>query len=95
MPIKKVEGTKKDHKVFLYTLSTCGWCKKTKEMLAEAGVEYDYLDVDQIKADERKNAFDELKRRNAPLGFPVIIIDDSKLISGYDPSKIKEALGLL
>ncbi len=94
MSIKRVEGTKKDHRVFLYTLSTCGWCKKTKEMLIEANIEYDYLDVDQLKTEERKTAFDDLKRRNAPLGFPIIIIDDTKLISGYDPLRIKEALGL-
>jgi len=33
--VVKVEGEKKEHNVFLYTLSTCGWCKKTKEFPGE------------------------------------------------------------
>lgn len=94
MPVTKVEGAKKDHKVFLYTLSTCGWCKKTKELLKEKGVEYEYLDIDNLKAEERKAAIEDLHNRNAPLGFPVIIIDDKDLITGYQPEKILGVLGL-
>ena len=94
MPVTKVEGTKKNHKVFLYTLSTCGWCKKTKELLKEKGVEYEYIDVDTLKAEERKAAVEDLQKRNAPLGFPIIIIDDKDLITGYQPEKILGALGV-
>ena len=94
MPITKVEGNRKDHKVFLYALSTCGWCKKTKELLSEKGVAYEYLDVDVLKAEERKAAIEDLQKRNAPLGFPIIIIDDNQLISGYQPEKILGVLGL-
>ncbi len=94
MPSTKVDGDKKEHKVFLYTLSTCGWCKKTKELLREKGIAYEYLDVDVLKAEERKAAIEDLQKRNAPLGFPIIIIDDSQLINGYQPEKILGALGL-
>ena len=94
MPINKVDGDKKEHKVFLYTLSTCGWCKKTKELLREKSISYEYLDVDVLKAEERKAAIEDLQKRNAPLGFPIIIIDDNQLISGYQPEKILGALGL-
>ena len=94
MPITKVDGAKKEHKVFLYTLSTCGWCKKTKELLKEKEVAYEYLDVDVLKAEERKAAIEDLHKRNAPIGFPVIIIDEKELISGYQPEKMLVALGL-
>jgi glutaredoxin-like protein NrdH len=94
MPITKVDGTKREHKVFLYTLSTCGWCKKTKELLKEKGVAYEYLDVDVLKAEERKAAIEDLHKRNAPIGFPIIIIDEKELISGYQPEKMLVALGL-
>ncbi len=94
MPITKIEGTKNNHKVFLYTLSTCGWCKKTKELLREKGIAFEYLDVDTLKAEERKAAIEDLHKRNAPLGFPIIIIDDKELISGYQQEKILGALGL-
>jgi glutaredoxin-like protein NrdH len=94
MPITKIDGVKREHKVFLYTLSTCGWCKKTKELLKEKGVAYEYLDVDVLKAEERKAAIEDLHKRNAPIGFPVIIIDEKELISGYQPEKMLVALGL-
>jgi len=94
LPVTKVDGAIKTHKVFLYTLSTCGWCKKTKELLKEKGVAFEYLEVDILKAEERKSAIEDLHKRNAPLGFPVVIIDDKQLISGYQPDKIMSALGL-
>jgi glutaredoxin len=94
LPTTKVDGAKKDHKVFLYTLSTCGWCKKTKELLKEKEVAYEYIDVDVLKADDRKAAIEDLHKRNAPLGFPVIIVDDKKIISGFKPDEILGALGL-
>jgi glutaredoxin len=94
LPVTKVEGTKNTHRVFLYTLSTCGWCKRTKELLEEKDVSYEYIDVDVLKAEERKAAIEDLHKRNAPLGFPIIIIDDKELISGYQPEKILGALEL-
>jgi glutaredoxin len=63
-------------------------------LLKEKGVTYEYLDVDVLKAEERKEAIEDLHKRNAPLGFPVVIIDDTNLISGYQPEKILSALGL-
>jgi len=94
LPTTKIDGAKKEHRVFLYTLSTCGWCKKTKELLKEKNIAYEYIDVDTLKAEERKAAIEDLHKRNAPLGFPVTIIDDKELISGYQPEKILGALGL-
>ena len=44
--LTKVPGENKGHKVTLYALSTCGWCKKTKKFLDELGVEYEYVYVD-------------------------------------------------
>jgi len=90
----KVEGDKKEHKVLLYALSTCGWCKKTKELLKDNKVCFEYIDVDLLKADERKTILEDIHKRNVPIGFPVIIVDDTKVISGYQPEKIKEAIGL-
>lgn len=89
-----VEGGKKENKVVLYALSTCGWCKKTKKLLNDSSVEYEYLDVDIASSEERRGAIEELKKRNVPLGFPVTIIDDDKIIIGFKPDEFKEALGL-
>ena len=40
-----VEGENKG-KILLYALSTCGWCRKTRQLLDDLGVAYDYIYVD-------------------------------------------------
>ena len=94
MSIVKVKGEKNDHKIFLYTLSTCGWCKRTKDFLKENLVEYEYIDVDKCTSEERRKAIEDIKSRKAPVGFPLAIIDDEIIISGYKPDKYKEVLNL-
>ncbi len=88
----KVEGEKRKPKLFLYTLSTCGWCKKTKEFLKDSGMAYEYVDVDNITKEEQREVFAELKRRNAPHAFPVIIVDDEQVITGFKKGAIEEAI---
>jgi glutaredoxin len=90
----KVEGSKKNKNVFLYTLSTCGWCKKTKEYLKENNVEYEYIDVDKCTRDEQKEILKDLKERKVPAAFPIIIIDDKIVISGFKQKDLQEALSL-
>ncbi len=88
----KVDGNRKKPKLFLYTLSTCGWCKKTKEYLKENEMAYEYVDVDKVTKDEQKEVINDLKKRNVPLAFPIIIVDDQQVISGFKKQAIEEAL---
>ena len=94
MNVVKVEGNKNDHKVFLYTLSTCGWCRKAKQFLKDNDVAYEYVDVDKCTREERHQIMAEIKERKASMGFPLAIIDDEILINGYKEDKYREALGL-
>jgi glutaredoxin len=89
----KVDGKRIDKKVFLYTLSTCGWCKKAKEYLKNHSIQYEYVDVDKCTREEQKEIIQELKEKNTPTAFPVIMIDE-KIISGYKEKEIGEALDL-
>jgi len=94
MQTTKVEGTKSKNKVFLYTLSTCGWCKKTKALLKEKDVAYEYIDLDKCSKEDQKTAIDALKSKNIPVAFPVIIVDEDTVIQGFKKDNILEALGL-
>ena len=60
MEVKRVEGKNKGE-VILYALSTCVWCKKTKKLLNELGVEYSYIDVDLLNDKERATIEEEVK----------------------------------
>ena len=89
-----VEGSNSKDKVMLYTLSTCGWCKKLKELLKENKVQYEYIDLDKCSKDDQKTAVDQLKEKKLPVAFPIMIINDDKVIQGFKKDQIVEALGL-
>ncbi len=82
-----------DHgKIMLYALSTCIWCKKTRELLQSLGVDFDYIYVDLLKGDDRAQAIDEIKKYNQGASFPTVVIGE-KTIIGFREKEIKEALG--
>jgi glutaredoxin len=90
MNFVRVDGTDRG-KITLYALSTCIWCKKTKELLTGQGVGFDYIYVDLLKGEERANAIKEIKHYNPSSSFPTLVIGD-KAIVGYKEKEIKEAL---
>jgi glutaredoxin len=74
-------------------LSTCGWCAKTKALLNELGVEYDYTDVDKLRGEEQDNVIKEIQKYNPVCSFPTLVIDSKKCIVGFKVDDIREALG--
>ena len=92
MEIIKVSGKNNEHKVLLYTLSTCAWCKMTKQFLKENGVEFAYVDVDQCNKVARGPVHNDIKNRGGELTYPTLIVDNETLIKGFLKDKIKKAL---
>ena len=92
MKIENVPGTNNKHKVFLYALSTCAWCKKTKKFLKDKGVEYQYVDVDLCTQEDMNKIQDDLRKRGLSMAFPLTIIDDTNSVVGYKEDKLNEAL---
>ena len=90
----KVFGDKSDQSVFMFALSTCGWCKRTKEFFRENDVAFEYVDVDKCTLEEKREVGRLLKEKNVPLGFPVTIVDEEVVITGFKPDELKEVLGL-
>jgi len=93
MRIEHVKGKNKG-KILLYALSTCGWCKKTKDFLSKLGLEYSYIFVDLVDEKEKDKVMDDVRKWNPRCSFPTIVINDKKCIVGYKEDEIKEALGL-
>ena len=91
LQVEHVEGKNKG-KIMLYALSTCGWCRKTKELLNELGVEYEYIYVDLLEDEDEDTAMEEVKKWNPGRSFPTLVIDD-KCIVGFKEDEIREALG--
>ena len=89
-----VDGTNTKNKVFLYTLSTCGWCKKLRELLIENSVRYEYMELDKATREDQLEAVEELKVRKLPVAFPITVINDETVIQGFKKDELVEALGL-
>jgi len=87
---QSVDG-KIDKGLFLFTLSTCIWCRKTKALLQELGVAYKYVDLDLLDGDDRKEATEELRRYNPHTSFPTVLVDGgSTVILGFNETKLRE-----
>jgi glutaredoxin-like protein NrdH len=91
MPMEHVDG-KNEVKVVLYALSTCGWCKKTRMLLEELNVEYDYIYVDLLEGDERNEVIEQVKKWNSQLSFPTLVINDEETIIGFDEERTRSLL---
>jgi glutaredoxin-like protein NrdH len=93
MKCEKVSGKKTAHHVQIFTLSTCGWCKKTKELLKDLDVAYEYVDVDTLSGEEYTEATNEVKKYNPYRTYPTIVIDHGKhVIHGFKDKEIREKL---
>ena len=92
MDMVHVKGKNKGN-VVLYALSTCVWCRKTKKLLTQLGVEFQYVYVDLLEGEEKAKAVDEVARHNPTRSFPTLVIDDTTSIVGYQEKRIREVLG--
>jgi glutaredoxin-like protein NrdH len=94
MQFSKVSGQKSQHKVVLYALSTCAWCKMTKQFLKDNDIEFEYVDVDLCEEDDKQKIRQHIQSKGGPLSYPTVIVDDNMLITGFRKDKLKEALGI-
>lgn len=92
MRMEKVPGKKKSKRIRLFALSTCVWCKKTKEFLSQHEVEYEAVDVDLLTGKEKQEAMAEVKRHNPGMTFPTVVIGD-RCIVGFDEPALRKELG--
>lgn len=93
MCFEEVSGENKEHDVKVFTISTCGWCKKVKKLLKELDVEFKYVDIDTLEREKTKEVRDKLKDYNPNISTPTLIIDGGEeVIIGFQKDKIKEVL---
>ena len=94
MQTVKVPGKHNKHKVLLYAISTCGWCKRAKNFLNENSVQYEYLDIDTCNSEDKNKSMNDILNRGGRLAYPTIIVDNKLLLTGPTPEKLREVLEL-
>ena len=87
-----VEGKNNKHRVMMYALSTCAWCKMTKKFLNDNDIEYEYVDVDLASDADHEKIAKDIKDHGGSPSYPTLIVDDKMVITGFRKDKIKEAL---
>lgn len=77
--------------VTIYTTPTCPWCKKTRALFDEHGVDYTEKNV---AADS--DAASEMVEKSGQRGVPVTVIaeDGEEVIVGFDTERLKDATGI-
>ena len=80
-------------RVIMYGLSTCVWCRKTKNLLTDLGVDFDFIYVDKLEGDEEDLVVKEVRQFNPSVSFPTTVINGEKAIVGFREKEIREALG--
>jgi glutaredoxin-like protein NrdH len=94
MQFSKVSGKKNNHKVTLYALSTCVWCKMTKHFLNENEISYEFVDVDLLDEEDKQKVHQTITSKGGSLSYPTTIVDDKVVITGFRKDLLKEALGV-
>ncbi|MCP4542806.1 MAG: glutaredoxin family protein [Chloroflexi bacterium] len=89
-----VQGTRDQHPTVFYGLSTCVWCRRTRKFLEDQEVTFDYVYIDKLEGQERKDAVEQVRCWNTAVSFPTVVVGDNVCVVGYKPEKLKEALGL-
>jgi glutaredoxin-like protein NrdH len=90
----KVEGKNRKHKVLVYAISTCGWCRRAKQNLKDLDVEYEYIDIDLCSGEDRQEITKDILSRKGPLAYPTVIVDDKILLTGPSREELREVLEL-
>jgi glutaredoxin-like protein NrdH len=80
-------------KPFLYALSTCFHCQRTKKWFTEHNVDFDYVDVDLAVGEEQQQLVDKVKSLTGASQFPVITLGDKHVV-GFNEERLKELLGV-
>jgi glutaredoxin len=79
-------------KVKAYTLSTCPYCKAFKKFMKEHNIPLEYTDVDLLEGEERTKVIKEAYSYCRGCGFPIIVIDETTVIEGFDEPRLREVL---
>jgi glutaredoxin-like protein NrdH len=94
MNISRVIGTNTKHKVLVYALSTCVWCKMTKQYLKDNNIAFEYVDVDLAAEEDKDKIRKNIQDLGGPLSYPTTIVDDKKVVTGFRKDLLKKELEL-
>ena len=83
----QASSTMRQGNVVLYATQWCSYCAKTRKFFAKKHIAYKELDVEN--SEQGRIGYEQLGGG----GIPIIVVNESTVIRGYDPGAIIKALG--
>lgn len=77
---------------FIYALTTCAHCRKTRLLLEENSIPFTIIYIDSYPKALNKELSEKFKEYNPRGSFPTIRLTSGQIITGYRENSIKEAL---
>ena len=79
-----VAGSRSDHAITVYALSTCGFCKRALAFLGAKGFAYRYVYVDLLPLQTKDEIKRILKERYGEnVAFPFAVVDKDRHLVGF------------
>jgi len=79
--------------ILLVGRSTCPWCMKTKELLANLSVGYYWIDLETLNEAETAQVISAISVCGQTNSVPILIVNGNRCIVGYQEDQIREAVG--
>lgn len=90
-----VPGERQDRSITVFSLSTCGFCKRAVSFLENNGFAYSYIHLDKVSLDQKTAVKRELQEQfGTAVAFPFAIIDDKDYLIGFIEADWKAVLGV-
>jgi glutaredoxin-like protein NrdH len=90
-----VSGSRAEHEITVYALSTCGFCRRALAYLDKNSVKYRYVYMDHIPLETKAEAKRVLKERfKVDISFPFVVIDGDRHLVGFIEADWAKTLGL-
>ena len=91
----EISGTRQDHEVLVYALSTCAFCKRAIDYLESQDVSFKYVHLDKIDIELKRAVKRELAQRfDNIVVFPILVVDDQRAYSGFTENIWARALDI-
>jgi glutaredoxin len=75
----------------VYGLSTCPWCRKTKQYFTDKQTDFDYINYDLTNEEEQSKIMQDMKQLGGGNAFPLVKIGE-EIVIGYNPEKFAALL---
>ncbi len=94
LEFRPVEGKPSGHDLRLFVLTTCTHCALALRYLQREGLAYRLIYGDELPLELKRRLRNDFARSfHAPVRYPSLVVDETRLIVGFEQAEWVAALG--